>query len=509
MSERAVNNKRIATNTLYLYIRMIIITLVSLYTSRVVLQALGATDFGIYNVVGGVVSLLAFFISSLSNAAQRYLCIGLADSIESASYYFRQSFTLMLLFSVLLLIGGETVGLWFVHNKLIIPPDRQAVALWIYQFSLFSVIISINQVVFVAAVIAHERMSVYAWFGLLEAFLKLGTAILLLLADMDLLLLYGGLAAISSMLIFCFYVVYCNRRFPETKCSFIWDKVLVKDMSKFVGYNFFGCFAYSSGIVGTNILLNLFFGPIVNAARGIATQIISVVTRLTDGMMTALKPPIIKSYAEDDTDYMLKLIENGSKYMSFLATFIAVPAIFEMEFVLKLWLGEVPDYTIDFARIALVEQMIGVFVPLLWIAANATGEIKNIQVYGRLITLSGLPLSYVLLYFVPNPCLPLYLICLLQIGYWVYCLYDIHRQLHLNILRYIQKTVVPAVLLIIVLAICGYEIAFWVPEDSILRFCIMVLAMFLCGVITIYALLNKKERKIVRSMYSKFLCFPT
>lgn len=503
--DTAANNKSIATNTLYLYIRMIIVMLVSFYTSRVVLQALGATDYGIYNVVGGVVSLLAFFTSSLSNAAQRYLCIGLAESTELTSHYFRQCFTLLLLFSVLLLIVGETIGLWFVYNRLVIPPDRLSVALWIYQFSLFSVFLSINQVVFVAAIIAREQMTVYAWIGLLEAFLKLGTAAFLLLVDMDLLLLYGLLTAVASLAVFLFYAVYCKRHFPEASYTLVWDRRLIRDMSRFVGYNLFGCFTSFGGVVGTNILLNLFFGPIVNAARGISIQIMGVVNRLTDGMMTALKPSIIKSYAEEDTDYMLKLIENGSKYMSFLATLIAMPIIFEMEFFLKLWLGEVPEHTVAFARIALLEQMIGVLVPPLWIAANATGKIKNIQVYGRLITFSALPLSYVLLRFMPNPCIPLYLLCLLQMGYWLYCLYDIHRQLHLSISRYLQKTVLPASLLVLVLTMCGYAVFCCVPGDSVLRFCTMMLAMFFGGVTAIYIILEKKEQEMVRGLLLKYI----
>ena len=498
-------NKRIATNTVYLYVRMIIVMFVSFYTSRIVLKALGTTDFGIYNVVGGIVSLLAFFTSSLSNAAQRYLCIGMAESAELTSHYFRQCFTLMLIFSVLLLLFGETIGLWFVYHKLVIPPDRFFVALWIYQFSLFSVVLSINQIVFIAVIIAREQMTVYAWLGLFEAFLKLSIAILLLLVDMDLLLIYGLLTALSSLLIFLLYFIYCKRNFLETKCAFVWDKSLVKDMAKFVGYNLFGCFAYSGGILGTNILLNLFFGPLVNAARGISMQLTSAVNKLTNGIMTALAPPIIKSYAENNIDYMLRLIEKGSKYMAFLSSLIFMPLILEMEFVLNLWLVEVPQHTVAFARISLVEQMIGVFVSALWIAANATGEIKNIQVYGRLFTLSALPLSYVLLHFTLNPCLPLYLLCLLQIGYWAYCLYDIHSQLHLSITRYVQRIVCPVVLLILILSVCGYVIVTFVPEDSALRFCIVILVMLLVGMTTIYALLDKNEQKMVRRISCKFL----
>ncbi|RGD15122.1 hypothetical protein DW665_17225, partial [Parabacteroides sp. AM25-14] len=361
MSATSENNKRIAKNTLFLYMRMLLIMGVTLYTSRVVLQVLGVEDFGIYNVVGGVVSIISFFISSLSNVSQRYMNIGLGkQDIQEVEHAFRQSFTLMWMLSTMLLLFGETFGLWFVYNKLVIPPDRMVAALWVYQFSLVSVLSAINQVPLMGAIVAHEKMNMYAYLGLFEAFARLLIAYLLKVsATFDSLILYGMLTALVSVITWLFYAVYCVRSFSECKLRFYWDLSLVKDMSRFIGQNLFGCFAWSAGIQGTNILLNLFFGPAVNAARAVSVQVSAVVTRFTENIMTAVKPQIIKSYASGDREYMIVLIEKSSKYAYFLAALFAIPVMIEIEFILKVWLGQVPEHTVAFTRLVLCESLIG------------------------------------------------------------------------------------------------------------------------------------------------------
>ena len=314
MSATSENNKRIAKNMLFLYMRMLLIMGVTLYTSRVVLQVLGVEDFGIYNVVGGVVSIMAFFISSLSNVSQRYMNIGLGkQDIREVEYAFRQSFTLMCLLSAILLLLGETLGLWFVYNKLVIPPDRTVAALWVYQFSLISVLSAINQVPLMGSIVAHERMNMYAYLGLFEACARLLIVYFLkVFGTFDSLILYGMLTALVSFITWLLYAIYCIRVFSECKLRFYWDHSLVKDMSRFIGQNLFGCFAWSAGIQGTNILLNLFFGPAINAARAISVQVSAVVTRFTENIMTAVKPQIIKSYASGDREYMIVLIVKSS-----------------------------------------------------------------------------------------------------------------------------------------------------------------------------------------------------
>ena len=505
MSTATENNKRIAKNTLFLYARMLLIMAVTLYTSRVVLRVLGVEDFGIYNVVGGVVSILGFFISSLSNVTQRYMNIGLGkqDLLET-EHAFRQSVTLMVVLSIIVLLFGETLGLWFVYHQLVIPAERLQAAVWVYQFSLISIISAINQVPLMGAIVAHERMSIYAYLGLFEAISRL--IIVLLLGfwnSIDSLFLYGMLTTLVSLSVWSLYAIYCVRSFSECRFCFYWNRSLVKEMSRFIGQNLFGCFAWSAGVQGTNILLNLFFGPTVNAARAISVQVSTVVNRFTENIMTAVKPQIIKSYASGDKDYMITLILKSSKYAYFLAAIIAIPIMVEIKFVLKLWLGQVPEYTVSFTRLVLCESLIGVFIPSLWIAANATGRIKNSQVYGRLFTLSILPISYLLLRIQERPALPFLIAILANIGYWTYCLFDIHKQIQLDIRIYVKEVVRPAIILSMTLISIGLTLMFIISEESFTRFIIVIIFTLSTGGCIIYLLLGKEERIIIHRMIGK------
>lgn len=501
MTDNSSNNKRIAKNTLMLYVRMFILMLVSLYTSRVVLNALGVEDFGINNVVAGFVAILAFFTSSLSNASQRYLSIGLGkEDLSETTVAFKQGFTLMLIFSLAVLVLGETVGLWFVSNKLVIPPNRVSAALWIYQFALISTICSINQVTFMAAIVAREKMGVYAYLGIFEAVARLAIAFMLQwFTNVDHLILFGFLTAVVSILTFIFHISYCVLKFPEAKCQVCWHKRLVKEMSGFISANLFGCFAWAAGVQGINIILNMFFGPVVNAARGIAVQINGVVSRFTENVMTAMKPQIIKSYAGGELDYMKMLIEKSTKYMAILAAFLAIPIMFEAKFVLQLWLGQVPDYTVVFIRLVLIEQMIWALVPPLWIAANATGEIKKNQVYGRIFLLAALPVSYGLLCVVNNPVVPMVVLIISDAGYWLYCLYDIHNQISLDITRYFKKSIMPPFIFVIVLVGINSVALLLYGTDNLVRLSIVVSATIVSGGAVCYCVLEKEEKNFVKT----------
>ena len=509
MPSTSENNKRIAKNTLFLYVRMLLIMGVTLYTSRVVWQVLGVEDFGIYNVVGGVVSIMAFFISSLSNVSQRYMNIGLGkQDIREVEYAFRQSFTLMCLLSAMLLLLGETLGLWFVCNKLVIPPNRMVAALWVYQFSLVSVLSAINQVPLMGAIVAHERMNMYAYLGLFEACARLLIVYFLKISGtIDSLILYGMLTALVSIITWLLYAIYCIRVFSECKLRFYWDHSLVKDMSRFIGQNLFGCFAWSAGVQGTNILLNLFFGPAVNAARAVSVQVSAVVTRFTENIMTAVKPQIIKSYASGDREYMIVLIQKSSRYAYFLAAILAIPVMVEIEFILEIWLGQVPEYTVAFTRLVLCESLIGVFIPPLWIAANATGRIKNNQVYGRMFTLSILPISYMLLKVQQDPVIPFLVAIIANIGYWLYCLYDIHIQIRLDIRRYLKEVAMPGFFLSLILWSVGSVQSWMIPENTFSHFLLAFVSMLIIGICVVYCLLSVGERtilqKYIQGLYGK------
>lgn len=351
---------------------------------------------------------------------------------------------------------------------------------------------------------AHEKMNMYAYLGLFEAFARLLIAYLLKVsATFDSLILYGMLTALVSVITWLFYAVYCVRSFSECKLRFYWDLSLVKDMSRFIGQNLFGCFAWSAGVQGTNILLNLFFGPTVNAARAVSVQVSAVVTRFTENIMTAVKPQIIKSYASGDREYMIVLIKKSSKYAYFLAALFAIPVIIEIEFILEVWLGQVPEHTVAFTRLVLCESLIGVFIPPLWIAANATGRIKNNQVYGRMFTLAILPISYLLLKVQQDPMIPFFVAVVANIGYWLYCLFDIHRQLKLDVVRYMLEVVKPAIFLSVFLLFVGFVLVYYIQEDSFYRFLIVLASMLLVGTGVIYGLLSEGEREFVSSIFRK------
>ena len=496
MSTASDNSKRIVKNAVFLYIRMLFVMGVSLYTSRVILQVLGVEDFGIYNVVGGLVSFLGFFTSSLSNVTQRYLNLGLGkkDNLET-EHAFRQSFTLMLILSGIVLILGETIGLWFIHNKLVIPLERLAAAIWVYQFSLLSIVFSINQIPLIGAIIAHERMNIYAYIGLFEAFARLVIIYLLQFTSFDSLILYGLLISAVSIIIWLIIFFYCIRTFKECNFHLYWDIPLVKEMSRFIGQNLFGCFAWSANVQGINILLNLFFGPTVNTARAISMQVTAIITRFTENITVSFKPQIIKSYASGDCKYMMLLIERSSKYTYFISAILAIPIMIKIEKILMLWLGQAPEYTVAFTRLVLCEALIGVFIPPLWVAANATGKIKNIQVYGRLFTLSSLPISYIFLLISENAIIPFVVTIFTNLGYWFYNVYDIHRQINLNLHWYFQDVIKPGLILSFILVIAGNVFASFWASDSFVEFVTFFALMLIVGVIFSYMVLSKNEKK--------------
>lgn len=498
------NNKRIAKNTIVLYIRMILLMIVSLYTSRVILEALGVEDYGIYNVVGGFVSLLGFFTSSLTNVSQRYLNLGIGSKDKTTIIkYFKQCGTIFFLFSVVTFLLAETIGTWFVIEKLVIPENRLHAAFWVYQFTIISILCSINQVNFLGAIIAHEKMSVYAYLGLFEAFARLSIALIVINSSADHLILYAGLMAAVSVIVLLFHIIYCKIKFDICKLEFCWDKTLVKEMTRFISANIFGCFAWSIGSQGTNVIMNMFFGPVVNAAKGISVQVSAIVSKFTENIMTAVKPQIIKSYAAGDIAYMMTLIFKSSKLSLFIVSILAIPIIIYSEPIIQLWLKTVPEYSVVFSRIVIIESISHVFITPLWIAANATGNIKRNQIYGRLFNLLQLPVSYLLLCLYPNAILPVAIAAIAQYLYLCYCIYDIKKQLNLDISQYLRQVIVPSIAMLVLLSAIGLAIDFVWNTSNIVFIIIKTLLTMMSGVLIAYTLLTKGEKNLVKGFINK------
>lgn len=392
------NNKRIAKNTLILYVRMFFVMLVSLYTSRIVLDTLGVSDFGIYNVVGGVVIMMNVINGAMSVSTQRYLTydIGKNDKVQ-----FQKTFSICMsiffVLSLLILIVGETVGLWFVNTCLVIPEDRLIAANWVYQFALFSCVCSLLTNPYNATIVSHERMKIYAYIGIVDVLLKFVIVFLLLAIPYDRLITYGALTFVSTFAVLGIYYVYCRRNFTESHYILYWDKALFKRLLAYSGWNLFGSLSGVAKGQGLNVLMNIFFGPSVNASRGIAYQVNGVIHSFFTNFYTAVRPQITKYYAQGDLTNMHKLVCNSSKLSFFLILIVSLPLVIETPFVINLWLGKMPDYVVPFLRLIVMITAIDSMSTPLMTAIHATGNNKVYQLTVGIIMIMTLPISYIFL----------------------------------------------------------------------------------------------------------------
>lgn len=372
------NSKRIAKNTLLLYIRLIFTMAVGLFTSRVILATLGVEDYGVYNVVAGFVMMFSFFTSSLGAAISRFLTYELGKG-ESGKLQriFSTSVNVQLLLSLAILILAEAIGVWFVNHKLNIPADRLYAANWAFQCAILSFIFNLISVPYNAAIIAHERMSAFAYISILEVTLKLAIVYVLYISPIDKLITYSILFAFVGLVIRLVYGGYCRKHFAECRYQAVIDKPMLKEITGFAGWNLLGSGAYLFNTQGVNIVMNLFFGVTVNAARGIATQVEGVVRQFVTNFTTALNPQITKSYAAGNMEYMYILVCRGAKYSYFLMLVFAVPFMFEADIILKLWLDNVPEYTSIFLRLTMIGTLCDVLGNSTANACWATGKVKT------------------------------------------------------------------------------------------------------------------------------------
>ena len=378
MTKTIENNKRIAKNTLLLYCRTFFIMAITLYTSRVVLETLGVGNYGIYNVVGGFVAMFTVISGALSTSISRFITFELGNgNKEKLRRIFSTSVNIQILIGLVILILGESVGLWFMNTQMNIPTERIVAANWVLQCSLFSFIINLISVPYNAAIIAHEKMKAFAYVSILEALLKLIIVYLLIISNSDKLILYAILHVAVALTIRLIYGIYCNKNFTECHYQITYDKTLIKEMTGFAGWNFLTNGAYIFNTQGVNILINLFFGVTINAARGIATQIDGAIMQFVSSFTTAINPQIIKSYATGEKESMFKLICRGAKFSYFMLLFFAIPFICEADIILALWLKEVPPHTNTFVRLSIIASMVNILSNTQYTACQATGNIKQ------------------------------------------------------------------------------------------------------------------------------------
>lgn len=390
--------RRIARNTLMLYIRMFALLLVGLYTSRVVLEALGENDYGIYNVVGGVVAMFTIISGALNSAVSRFITFEMGKGTSARlNEVYSTAVTIQLVIALVVVLAAEPVGLWFIENKMTIDPARIPAAEWVLHFSLLAFVINLMSVPQMASITAHEKMSAYAAIGVLDGILRLAVAFLILRNPIDRLVYYAALMAAVVLIVRLSYGIYCRKNFPECRYRPVFEKDLMKDMFSFAGWNFIGV---SAGVLrdqGGNILVNLFYGTAVNAARGIAVQLNSAVQGFVTNFMTAVNPQITKSYASGDRQYMLSLVRRSSRMSFFLLFVIALPILFNTEYLLSIWLKEVPAHTVLFVRLFLVFALCESVSNPLITAQLATGRIRNYQLVVGGLMLLNIPVSYIFL----------------------------------------------------------------------------------------------------------------
>lgn len=376
----AENNKRIAKNTALLYVRMLFIMAVTLYTSRVVLDVLGVEDFGIYNVVGGVVAMLSFLNGSLSTATQRYMNYemgkGNADGLRKV---FSMSFFSFCLLGVVAVVLAESVGLWFVYEKLVIPPERMEASVWVFHFSVLTFLVNLLTVPYQSAIIAHERMSIYAYLSVIEVVAKLLMVYVLEWVSVDKLWLYGLLMFLVTLSLSTAYRLCCSRLFEECHVHWLWDRGLLKGLFSFSGWMLAGTVTSVVSMQGVTMLINMFFGPVLNASRAVAMQIYGAVNTFSANFLTATRPQIVKSYAQGDLSYMYHLVFSASKFSFYLLFVLSLPLSLNVEWLLGIWLKEVPPDTALFTRLVLVDLLIlASYNPIAYIS-QASGKVRDYQ----------------------------------------------------------------------------------------------------------------------------------
>lgn len=393
--ESKLSNKRIAKNTIVLYVRTIFTLFISLYTSRAILNILGVENYGINNAVGGFVSMFSMISATLVASTQRFLTYELGKQKNNSSQtVFSVAMTIHVLLGVILLLLFETIGLWFLNERMNIDASRLHAANWVYQCSILSFLLNVIRSPFEASIIAHEKMSAFAYVNIFEALLRLGIVFLLLLTIKDRLILYSVYVVCISILIFVIYVIYCKSRFEEIRFKFINEKSYYKDIVSFAGYNFLGSVSMVLSRQCVNVISNIYFGVVVNAARGITTQVEAAINKFVNDFSVALNPQITKSYAQGNKSNMMNLIYRGAKFSYFLYLFFAVPIIVKTPIILQLWLKIVPDHSIVFVRLALVDSLITTLSYSISTGAMATGNIKKLSIWIGIIRICVFPVTY-------------------------------------------------------------------------------------------------------------------
>lgn len=500
------NSKRIAKNTLLLYLRMFLIMAISIYTSRVILNALGVDDYGIYNVVGGFVGLFAVVNASLVSAIVRFITTeqGIGN-LENEKKIFCTSINVEIIVATIVLLLAETLGLWFLNERMVIPAEKLFAANVVYQLSLASFVISLISIPYTASIVAHEKMSAFAYISIIDAIWRLVVAYVICVIDDNRLIVYAILLSFVTILVQFIYIVYCKRKFPECIYHLLFDKEILGRMLRFAGWETIGSSASVVRDQGLNVMLNLFFGPAVNAARGISMQVYTAVINFVNNFSMALNPQIYKAYAQDNRDYLMKLVFNGARLSYYLMFLLSLPILINTPYILELWLKNVPEHTVTFVRLVLITGLISAFSETLVTTQNATGKNKWYQIIIGGTNFLTLPIAYLFLWLGNAPESVFFVTIFIEIVRLFLRLPILKRMVDIDIRRFLKEVILMPFVISIEASIIP-----WVAKENVdANFINFVFISLLCviSVLTIVYIqgLNREERQLVVNQAGKML----
>lgn len=500
-----INNKRIAKNTIALYFRMLLLMAVSFYTVRVVLDTLGVDDYGIYNLIGGFITLFSFISKALVSAMQRFFNVALGhnDQDEYRRIY-SMGINIFAIFSLFVLLIGETVGLWFVKTQLNIPSGRETAAMWVYQISILTLIINLFRTPDNGTIIAHEKMGFYAYISILEALLKLGIVFLLRMVDYDKLILYVLLYMASTLLINVIYMVFCRIKFSECRYSLLWDKNLFKRLASFSGLNMLSSGARVAKTQSDSFFINHYYSVSVNAAFGVAAMVYNTANSFVTGFQTAFNPQLVQSYAANNFEAHYKLINRSAKMSYYLLLLIVVPLAFNMEELIGFWLEEVPKYTKELSLCVLFAYLIDALGAPLSASVSAHGTIKGIKISSAVFSLLGMVASFLFLRQGFAPYIVTIITIFVHFGFWCSYMYYARKLCGVSLRLYAKEVILPVIVVSFLALIIPLLLSFVdVSKGMVLVICIAD-AIWVGG-ISYFLGLNKDEKKyMMELLFSRF-----
>ena len=496
-------------NSAFMYFQMGVRMLVGLYTVRVILKALGAEDYGIYNVVGGFVTMFSFITDTLVSASQRFFAFSIGKGEKDMlNRYFNSSLMCFLILSIILFFIIEIVGLWFVNYKMVVPDNRLDAANWVLQFAIIAFLIRILVVPYKAMVVSHEKMVIYAIISVADALLLLGIALLLQIVSADKLKVYSICMLGISLFTSISYILLCKSNFyNDSKIRIRLETIYIKEMMGYSGWYMFGTLAMMVRSQGINMVLNLFFGPIVNAARGIAFQINNALNQFVNSFYNAVRPQLTKLTAAENNSGMIALVYNSSIISFFLMCIVAVPLIIEMPFVLSLWLIDVPEHTIAFSRLVIITALIDTLGYPLSTAVCSLGKIKWYQIITGTILILNLPFSYILLRIYPNPNIAFYVSIVLATIVQMVRIVFMKRMFKMEVGEYIRNVLSPSFVVFFFSVMATYGICLFLDRGLFSHLLAIVMSVIFTVLLSYYVGLNKHQRISLRNLVMKNMNF--